>query len=92
MKASRIVVLTVIALVLGFVLVARALESKGGLMPGHVAGLLLLLMIPVRTTRGDGIRLYSALLYRVVSRPEQEGGRRVRTVQFYPKNFTPFQP
>ena len=92
MKASRVVVLTVIALVLGFALVAKALESKGGLMPGHVAGLLLLLMIPVRTTRGDGIRLYSALLYRVVSRPEQEGGRRVRTVQFYPKNFTPFQP
>ena len=92
MKMSRIVVLTVIALFLGFALVAKTLESKGGLMPGHVAGLLLLLMIPVRTTRGDGIRLYSALLYRVVSHPEKESGRRVRTVQFYPKNFTPFQP
>jgi len=92
MKMSRIVVLTVIALFLGFALVAKALESKGGLMPGHVAGLLLLLIIPVRSTRQDGIRLYSALLYRVVSRPGQGNGPRVRTVQFYPKNFTPFQP
>ena len=48
----------------------------------------LVFVLPIRSTRPDGVRLYSALLYRVVSRPTEEG-KRERVVQWWPKNIQP---
>lgn len=45
----------------------------------------LVFFLPIRSTRPDGVRLYSALFYRVVSRPT-EAGNRERVVQWWPKN------
>ena len=60
------------------------------LRPELLAAQVLLLVLPIRTVRPGGIRLYSAMLYRVVSVPKEDGTRR-RQVQFYPKNFEPWQ-
>ena len=52
---------------------------------------LLVLVLPVRSVRPDGTRLYSAMLYRVISAPG-EAGKRKRNIQVYHKNFTPWEP
>lgn len=57
--------------------------------PDLLAGQLLALAFPIRSTRPDGTRLYSAMLYRLASIPTQAGKRAYR-VQFYPKNFQPW--
>lgn len=57
--------------------------------PDLMVAQLLVLMIPVRSVRPDGTKLYSAMLYRVVSSPIDEGKRKCE-VQFYPKNFEPW--
>lgn len=51
---------------------------------------LLVLIIPVRSVRPDGTRLYSAMLYRMIS-IQTDSGKRERKVQFYPKNFEPWE-
>ena len=69
-----------------------------GLAMGHIGepirldlalAQLLVLIIPVRSVRPNGVRLYSAMLYRVVSAVADDG-RRERIVQFYPRNFEPW--
>ena len=50
---------------------------------------LLVLIIPIRSARPNGTRLYSAMLYRVVS-VQADDGKRQRKVQLYPKNFKPW--
>lgn len=68
------------------------------MVPGHMGesirsdlllAQLLVLLLPIRSTRPDGTRLYSAMLYRVISVPASGGGRE-RKMQLYPKNFAPW--
>lgn len=49
---------------------------------------MLVFILPIRSVRPDGVRLYSALIYRVISRPAEERGRE-RVVQWWPNNFKP---
>lgn len=58
--------------------------------PDLLLGQLLVLFLPIRSIRPDGIRLYSAMVYRVVSVPAEDG-RRERKMQLYPKNFAPWE-
>lgn len=71
------------------VLLLAAGHPKERIRPDLLAAQVLILVLPVRSVRPDGTRLYSAMLYRVASIPAQ-AGKRVRKVQFYPKNFEPW--
>lgn len=64
-------------------------HARERIRPDLLAAQVLVLVLPVRSVRPDETRLYSAMLYRVVSVPT-DGGKRKREVQFYPKNFEPW--
>lgn len=58
--------------------------------PDLLLAQLLVLFLPIRSIRPDGTRLYSAMVYRVISVPAEDG-RRERKMQLYPKNFAPWE-
>jgi len=76
-----------------YVIEVLALAAGHGgevIRPDLAAAQLLALVLPIRSLRPDGTKLYSAMVYRVASIPG-EHGRRVRRVQFYPRNFEPWK-
>lgn len=87
MKKGRVVVFVLIGLLfLVQLLDAAWAASQAGetaMRPEMLAAQVLVLLLPIRGVGKNGEKIYSAMLYRVISGP---GGRKV---QFYPKNFKP---
>lgn len=89
-EMGRKVIFGAIVLFYGLSLLGTLAGHRGEpLRPELLAAQVLLLVLPIRTVRPGGTRLYSAMLYRVVS-IQKEDGTRQRLVQFYPKNFEPW--
>lgn len=87
---GRKIVFGVIILLFGIELFGLAMGHIGEpIRLDLVLAQLLVLIIPVRSVRPNGVRLHSAMLYRVVS-TVADNGKRERKVQLYPRNFEPW--
>ena len=90
-STGRKVVFGVIFLLFTVEILAMVAGHAGEpIRPDLLLAQLLVLFLPIRSTRPDGTRLYSAMVYRVISAPAA-GGRRERKMQLYPKNFASWE-
>ncbi len=82
MKNKKFILLSLLAVLFGIGLAATA---AGAVRPDMLIALIVVLLIPIRSVGKQGEKVYSAMLYRIISGP---GGREV---QLYPKNFEPLE-